>query len=127
MFCRAPGRKTAPGEPVDLGEIGRLVKAHGRSYVVDAMSSFAAVPIDWGAIGVDYLISSANKCIEGVPGFSFVICRRAGLTACEGYARSLSLDLLAQWKGFEKNGQFRYTPPTHVLLAFEQALKELQM
>jgi 2-aminoethylphosphonate-pyruvate transaminase len=74
---------------------------------------------------MDFLVSSANKCIEGVPGFSFVICRRAVLLACEGTARSLSLDLLGQLRGFEKNGQFRYTPPTHALLAFERALDEL--
>ena|SRR5688572_11233566 len=89
------------------------------------MSSFAAIPIDFAA-GIDYLISSANKCVEGVPGFSFVICRRADLMATVGFARSLSLDLLAQLKGFDKNGQFRYTPPTHSLLAFDQALRELE-
>jgi 2-aminoethylphosphonate-pyruvate transaminase len=90
------------------------------------MSSFGAIPIDVEACGIDFLVSSSNKCVEGVPGFSFVICRRAVLAACEGYARSLSLDLLGQLKGFEKNGQFRYTPPTHAILAFEQALTELE-
>src|SRR5262249_47163637 len=75
---------------------------------------------------IDFLISSANKCLEGVPGFCFVFCRRDILTACEGYARSLSLDLLAQLKGFQSNGQFRFTPPTHALLAFDQALRELE-
>jgi 2-aminoethylphosphonate-pyruvate transaminase len=90
------------------------------------MSSFGAIPINFED-GLDFLISSANKCLEGVPGFSFVICRRAALVACEGFARSLSLDLLDQLKGFEKNGQFRYTPPTHALLAFEQALRELEL
>lgn len=109
--------------PVD--ELGRIAKRHSRLYIVDAMSSFGAVPLDFTAAGIDYLISSANKCLEGVPGFSFVICRRAALLACDGWARSLSLDLLGQWRGFEKNGQFRYTPPTHALLAFEQALREL--
>src|SRR5579872_285159 len=108
--------------PID--EIGRIVKAAGRLYIVDAMSSFGALPIDFG-VGIDYLISSANKCLEGVPGFSFVIARRAALLATEGWARSLSLDLLGQLRGFEKNGQFRYTPPTHSILAFVQALKEL--
>src|SRR5262245_13695034 len=90
------------------------------------MSSFGALPIELEKAGIDFLISSANKCVEGVPGFSFVICRRAVLLACEGYARSLSLDLLGQLKGFEKNGQFRYTPPTHALLAFNQALGEMK-
>jgi 2-aminoethylphosphonate-pyruvate transaminase len=72
------------------------------------------------------LVSSANKCIEGVPGFSFVIARQEVLLETEGYARSVSLDLLAQLKGLETNGQFRFTPPTHALLAFAQALEELQ-
>jgi 2-aminoethylphosphonate-pyruvate transaminase len=105
--------------------LGQVVARHERTFIVDAMSSFAAVPIDFARCGIDYLISSANKCIEGVPGFSFVIARKDHLLGCEGYARSLSLDLLAQLKGFEKNGQFRYTPPTHSILAFRQALVEL--
>jgi 2-aminoethylphosphonate-pyruvate transaminase len=74
----------------------------------------------------DYVISSANKCLEGVPGFSFVLAKREALEATAGYARSVSLDVLAQWQGLERNGQFRFTPPTHVLLAFAQALKELR-
>ena len=117
--------ETTTGILNPLEEAGRIVRRHGRRYVVDAMSSFGALPIDF-TTGIEYLVSSANKCIEGVPGFSFVICRREALLACDGYARSLSLDLLGQFKGFEKNGQFRYTPPTHSILAFEQALKELE-
>jgi len=107
-------------------EVGRVVKRHDRAYVVDAMSSFGGMVIDFAGAGIDFLVSSASKCIEGVPGFCFVICRRAALLRCDGYARSLSLDLLDQLKGFEKNGQFRYTPPTHAILAFEQALNELE-
>jgi 2-aminoethylphosphonate-pyruvate transaminase len=109
--------------PIDA--IGHAVAGAGRTYIVDAMSSFGALPVDIGGAGIDFLVSSANKCIEGVPGFSFVISRRAALEGCEGRARSLSLDLYAQWRGFETNGQFRFTPPTHVLLAFDQALREL--
>src|SRR6185295_10722715 len=111
--------------PID--EIGKIVKRHRRAYIVDAMSTFGAVPIDFAAAGIDFLISSANKCIEGVPGFTFVIARRAALLANEGHSRSLSLDLVGQLKGFEKNDQFRYTPPTHSILAFDQALRELEL
>jgi 2-aminoethylphosphonate-pyruvate transaminase len=118
--------ETTTGILNPLNEIGEVTKRHGRVFIVDAMSSFGAIPIDFDKAGIDYLVSSANKCIEGVPGFSFVICRRDALLACDGYARSLSLDLLDQFKGFEKNGQFRYTPPTHSILAFEQALHELE-
>ena len=110
--------------PIEM--IGRIAKHHGKVFVVDAMSSFGGMPIDFERCGIDFLISSSNKCIEGVPGFSFIFARRALLLASEGWARSLSLDLLGQLKAFEKNGQFRYTPPTHVILAFEQALNELE-
>ncbi|MBI3414135.1 MAG: 2-aminoethylphosphonate--pyruvate transaminase [Verrucomicrobia bacterium] len=119
--------ETTTGILNPLTALGKVVKRHQRIFIVDAMSSFGALPIDFAAAGIDYLISSANKCIEGVPGFSFVIARRAPLLACEGFARSLSLDLLGQLKAFEKNAQFRYTPPTHSLLAFQQALDELDL
>lgn len=117
--------ETTTGMFNPVEEIGRAVRAAGRKLIVDAMSSFGAVPIDLEAAGVDYLVSSANKCIEGVPGFSFVLARRAALLETEGWARSLTLDLYAQWRGLEDNGQFRFTPPTHALLAFRQALLEL--
>lgn len=118
--------ETTTGILNPIAAVGRIGKKHGKIFVVDAMSSFGAIPIDFEACGIDFLISSANKCVEGVPGFSFIFCRRERLLACEGYARSLSLDLLGQLKGFEKNGQFRYTPPTHALLAFSQALDEME-
>jgi phosphonate degradation associated HDIG domain protein len=99
------------------------VAAAGACYIVDAMSSFGAIPID--VKGIDFLISSANKCIEGVPGFGFTLARRTQLEAAKGRARTLGLDLHAQWAGLERDGQFRFTPPTHALLAFYQALREL--
>jgi 2-aminoethylphosphonate-pyruvate transaminase len=110
--------------PID--EIARIVSASGREFIVDAMSSFGGVPMDLSQLEIDYLISSPNKCLESVPGFSFVLARRAALEASKGRARSVSLDLLAQWEGLEQNGQFRFTPPTHVLLAFARALGELR-
>ncbi|MBK9927072.1 MAG: 2-aminoethylphosphonate--pyruvate transaminase [Anaerolineales bacterium] len=105
---------------------GEIVKRHNRIYIVDAMSSFGAYPIDLKACGIDYLISSSNKCIEGVPGFSFVLAKKDELEITKEYARTLSLDLFAQWKGLEGDGQFRFTPPVHVILAFHQALLELE-
>ncbi len=106
--------------------IGAIVQKAGRRYFVDAMSSFGAVPLNLAEWGVDYMVSSSNKCIEGVPGFGIILAKRATLLQTEGYARSLSLDLLAQWRGLEKDGQFRFTPPTHALMAFHQALLELE-
>ena len=116
--------ETTTGILNPLEEIARIVHEHGCRFIVDAMSSFGGVPIDLSALQPDYLVSSANKCLEGVPGFSYVLARREALESTAGYARSVSLDLLAQWQGFERNGQFRFTPPTHALLAFAQALEE---
>jgi len=110
--------------PID--EIARIIKASGREFILDAMSSFGGVPLDLSKLEIDYLISSPNKCLEGVPGFSFVLARREALEATKGRARSVSLDLLAQWEGLERNGQFRFTPPIHALLAFARALEELR-
>ena len=118
--------ETTTGLLNPIQAIGELVQRHGRIYFVDAMSSFGAVPVDLAACHIDYLVSSANKCIEGVPGFAFVLARTATLLQTKGYARSLVLDLLGQYKGLESNGQFRFTPPTHALLAFHQALLELE-
>ncbi len=118
--------ETTSGILNPIAPIGALVKQARRRYIVDAMSSFGAIPLNVAVIGIDYLISSANKCIEGVPGFSFVIANVACLLASQGWARTVSLDLLAQWQGLESDGQFRFTPPTHALLAFHRALDELE-
>ena len=118
--------ETTTGIINPIEKYGEIVKKHNRIYIVDAMSSFGAYPIDLETCGIDYLISSANKCIEGVPGFSFVLALKTALAATRGFARTLSLDLLAQWEGLESDGQFRFTPPTHVILAFHQAMHELQ-
>jgi 2-aminoethylphosphonate-pyruvate transaminase len=117
--------ETTTGILNPLDPIGQVVRRRGKSFIVDAMSSFGAIPIDFEAAAIDYLVSSANKCIEGVPGFSFIVARRDVLEATAGFARGLSLDLLGQLRGFEANGQFRFTPPTHAILAFDQALREL--
>ena len=118
--------ETTTGIINPIREIGEIVAQSGARYFVDAMSSFGAVPVNLAECGIDYLVSSANKCIEGVPGFSFVLCKLNSLEETAGYARSVSFDLLAQHKGFERNGQFRFTPPTHALVAFRQALAELE-
>ena len=118
--------ETTSGILNDIEAVGRVVKERGRVFIVDAMSSFGGVDIpvkDWG---IDFIISSANKCIQGVPGFSFIIARRDLLEESAGKARSLSLDLYDQWKTMEVDGKWRFTSPTHVVLAFAQAMKELE-
>jgi 2-aminoethylphosphonate-pyruvate transaminase len=101
--------ETTTGILNPIEAVGQVARAHRKVFVVDAMSSFGAIPIDPELCGIDFIISSPNKCLESVPGFCFVLCRRQKLADCEGQARSLSLDLGEQLKGFERNGQFRYT------------------
>jgi 2-aminoethylphosphonate-pyruvate transaminase len=108
-------------------EIGALCMEYNKIYLLDAMSSFGGVECNMREARVDFLISSSNKCIEGIPGFGFVLCNRTELERAQGNARSLSLDLYAQWQGLETNGQFRFTPPTLSIMAFRQALRELGM
>jgi 2-aminoethylphosphonate-pyruvate transaminase len=119
--------ETTTGMLNPIAAIGEIVKAAGKVYIVDAMSSFGGVPLDMAHIGADYLISSANKCIQGVPGFGFIIARQALLERTRGQARSLSLDLFDQWETMETyGGKWRFTSPTHVVRAFSQALAELE-
>ena len=109
-----------------LKEIAHLVKMHGKKLIVDAMSSFGGVPLDVHELGIDFLISSANKCIQGVPGFGFIIARCSELLHCKGVSKSLSLDIYDQWEAMEKgHGKWRFTSPTHVVRAFKQAMDEL--
>lgn len=119
--------ETTTGVLNPLAEIAAVVKRHGKVLIVDAMSSFGGVPVDMAALGIDFMISSANKCIQGVPGFGFIIARRSLLEQCKGVARSLSLDIYDQWETMEKgHGKWRFTSPTHVVRAFMQALTELK-
>lgn len=116
--------ETSSGILNPVQEIAEVVASHGRRLIIDSMSAFGAVEISAGKVMFDALISSANKCFEGVPGFSFSLIRQSALEASEGNAHSLSLDLLDQWRYLARTGQWRYTPPTHVVAAFLQALKE---
>ncbi|MGE8081061.1 2-aminoethylphosphonate--pyruvate transaminase [Peribacillus loiseleuriae] len=109
--------------PIDM--ISKLSKEYGKTLIIDAMSSFGGMEMNVPELGIDYLISSANKCIQGVPGFGFVIAKLEKLKACEGHARSLSLDLFDQWKEMDQDGKWRYTSPTHVVAAFSKAIDEL--
>lgn len=119
--------ETTTGILNDIAAVGAVVKAAGKTFIVDAMSSFGGVDIDVPGIGIDFLISSSNKCIQGVPGFSFIIARIEKLVASQANARSLSLDLYDQWRVMEKDGgKWRFTSPTHVVAAFHRAIAELK-
>ena len=115
--------ETSSGILNPLEEIGAVVKSAGRKLLIDSMSAFGAVPVDPEKIDFEAMVSSANKCIEGVPGFGFVFAKLSALEAAKGNCHSLSLDVEAQWSAMEKSGQWRFTPPTHVVAAFLTALE----
>ncbi|MEQ8196276.1 MAG: 2-aminoethylphosphonate--pyruvate transaminase [Rhodospirillales bacterium] len=108
--------------PVD--SIAQVAARHKRGFIIDAMSAFGAIPLDPKETPYDAVVFSANKCFEGVPGLGFAIVRKSALEAAAGNAHSLSLDLFDQWSALEKTGQYRFTPPVHVICAFEKALEQ---
>lgn len=118
--------ETSTGMLNPAQEVARLAAQYDKTFILDAMSSFGGIPLAIDKLPAQYLVSSANKCIQGVPGFGFVVAERRSLEATQGQARSLSLDLFDQWHEMEtKGGKWRYTSPTHVVRAFAQALVEL--
>lgn len=118
--------ETTSGILNPIAKIADIVAKHDRSLIIDAMSAFGAIPLDVREIACDAVAASSNKCLEGVPGMGYAIIRRAALEKCEGNAHSLALDLYDQWRALEGNGQWRFTPPTHVLAAFDQAVAEFE-
>jgi 2-aminoethylphosphonate-pyruvate transaminase len=116
--------ETSTGILNPLPEIADAVAQRGRRLIIDAMSSFGAIPIDAGAVPFDALIAASGKCIEGPPGMGFVFARTSALEQCAGNSTSLSLDLYDQWTYMEKTTQWRYTPPTHVVVALDAALEQ---
>ncbi|MFC0274571.1 2-aminoethylphosphonate--pyruvate transaminase [Metabacillus herbersteinensis] len=119
--------ETTTGMLNPIEEVCRLAKEFNKTTIVDAMSSFGGIPINISELTIDYLISSANKCIQGVPGFGFVLANKENLQASKGNARSLSLDLYDQYETMEnQQGKWRFTSPTHTVHAFYQALLELE-
>jgi 2-aminoethylphosphonate-pyruvate transaminase len=116
--------ETSAGILNPLEEIAEVVARHGKGLIVDAMSSFGAIEIDARRTPFDALIAASGKCLEGVPGMGFVLARRAVLEASAGNAHSLAMDLHDQWAYMVKTTQWRYTPPTHVVAALDEALKQ---
>ena len=117
--------ETSTGQINPIEKVGNITKKYNKILIVDAMSSFGGFELDIYNFNIDFLISSSNKCIEGVPGFAFTICKIDSLIKST-HSNSTSLDILEQWKNFENNNEFRFTPPTHAVIAFSQALKELE-
>ena len=116
--------ETGTGMLNPLVEVADVARRHGKGLIVDAMSSFGALPIDLSTLRVDALISASGKCLEGVPGMGFVIARREALEKTQANVQSLALDLYDQWSYLVRTGQWRYTPPTHVVAALRAALDQ---
>ena len=116
--------ETTSGVLNPVEEIAAVTARHHRRLLVDAMSAFGALPLDAARVLYDALVASSNKCLEGVPGVGFAIIRQTALEEARGNAHALSFDLHDQWVAMEKTGQWRFTPPTHVLAALDQALAE---
>jgi len=116
--------ETTTGILNPIAEVGEVVAKAGRSYLIDSMSAFGALALSAQKISFDALVASSNKCLEGAPGMGFCLARKSALEATQGNSDSLCFDLYQQWKGLEANGQWRFTPPTHCILAFHQALNE---
>ena len=118
--------ETGTGILNPLAEIAGIVAKRGRGLIVDAMSSYGAIPIDARTLRFDALIAASGKCLEGVPGMGFVIARRTVLERAAGNSSSLAMDLLDQWQYLQKTGQWRFTPPTHVVAALRAAINQYQ-
>jgi len=116
--------ETTSGIINPIKAVADCVERHGRALLIDTMSAFGALPLDGEQIRFDALMASSNKCFEAVPGLGYAIVRTQSLQAAAGNAHSLSLDLHAQWKGLEANGQWRFTPPIHVIASLDQAIRE---
>jgi len=116
--------ETTSGILNPIAETAALVARHGRRLLVDSMSAFGALDIDARKVPYDAMAASSNKCLEGVPGLGFVVCRTAALAECKGNATTLVLDLFEQAENFAKTGQYRFTPPIHVIVALGKAIEE---
>jgi 2-aminoethylphosphonate-pyruvate transaminase len=116
--------ETTSGVLNPIAETAALVAKHGRRLLVDSMSAFGAIELDARKVPYDAMASSSNKCLEGVPGLGFVVCRKSALAECKGNATTLVLDLFEQAEGFAKTGQYRFTPPIHVIVALGKAIEE---
>ena len=117
--------ETTTGLLNPLAQVGALAKAHGKTYIVDAISSFAGIPFSAADNHIDYMVGTSNKCIQGIAGLSFVICRREAIEATAEYPlRSYYLNLYQQYKFLNETGQMQFTPPVQVIYALKQAIRE---
>ena len=118
--------ETTSGILNPIAAVASVTRARGRALLIDAMSTFGALPLDMVALNATAVAASSNKCLEGVPGMGFVFIRKEVLPACEGRSQSLAMDLFDQYTYMEKTGQWRFTPPTHVVVALAEAIAQFE-
>lgn len=119
--------ETTSGILNDINKLGQLCARYNIDLIVDAMSSYGAIPIDMPHSHISFLISSSNKNLQGMAGISFVIANRAKLQALQNHTpRNYYLNLYRQYEYFEKTGQMRFTPPVQTFYALKQAIIETQ-
>jgi 2-aminoethylphosphonate aminotransferase len=116
--------ETSSGLLNPLEQIAAVVEEHSRFLIVDAISSYAGIPIDVVANNIDFLIGTSNKCLQGMPGISFAVCNKQGLQACSSIKRNYYLDLFSQYKSLEKEQVFSFTAPVQIMYALRQAINE---
>jgi 2-aminoethylphosphonate aminotransferase len=119
--------ETSTGLLNDIASIGSLCAKYRIQMIVDAMSSFAAVPISMHAMNISYLAASSNKNIQGMPGVAFCIANKNKLESIRHQKpRNYYLNLYAQYHYFSSTGQMRFTPPVQTLYALKLAIDELK-
>ena len=117
--------ETTTGLLNPIQDIGALVRQYNKLFVVDTISSFAGIPLDIKACNIDFMMSTSNKCLQGMAGIAFVICRIAELERIQSSPRrSFYLSLYDQYAYFERNLQMRFTPPVQTMYALRQAIDE---
>ena len=121
----ATHHETTVGILNPIKEIGKISKKYEKTFIVDTISSFAGVPIDIKEFNIDFMMSTSNKCIQGMAGVAFIICKKEALEKLRSIkSRNYYLDLYKQYEYLEKNSQTRFTPPVQVIYALKQAINE---
>jgi len=120
--------ETTTGLLNPVPQLCRFCQMHGIVTIVDAVSAFAAIPIDMEADGIDFMASTSNKNIQGMAGVAFVFARKEALKRIKAYPmRNYYLNLWDQYQYFKKNHQTRFTPPVQALYALRQAIIETKI
>ena len=120
--------ETTTGILNPVPEVCRFCHENGIVTIVDAVSAFAAIPIDMDRDCIDFMASTSNKNIQGMAGLAFVFCRKEALESIKDYPmRNYYLNIYDQHQYFIKNNQMRFTPPVQTAYALRQAIIETKI